>query len=136
MYTKFVNKQSDVTQLEGTVTAFSGNGRSLGYPTANLTSITTLKDGVYFGYADLDKYQNNPALIFVGVPTTVGDTKRRVEAHLLDIIDKDYYGQHLNIRVHRFFRPNKKFASLDELLIAIRADEVAGREWFNRHKLA
>ena len=84
-------------QLSGVVKAFSGNGRKLGYPTANLSTATMLRDGVYFGSATMDIYHDHPAMIFVGVPTTVGDKIRRVEAHLLDIADKDYYGQHLQL---------------------------------------
>lgn len=136
MYTRPVAAKSNITKLGGIVTAFSGNGRSLGYPTANLTASTSLKDGVYFGFADLGTYQDNPALIFIGVPTTVGDAERRIEAHLLDIPDKDYYGLHLNLRIYKFLRPNKKFDSVSELIAAIRKDEVAAHKWFKLHKLA
>ncbi len=66
----------------------------------------------------------------------MGDKLRRVEAHLLDIADKDYYGRLLKLDIHKFFRPNQKFASVDELLVAIKADEVAARKWFKEHALA
>ncbi|MDP9131123.1 MAG: riboflavin kinase, partial [Candidatus Binatota bacterium] len=52
--------------LGGTVTRFKGNGRRLGYPTANLTIKTDLADGVYFGLADLADWSDNPAVIFIG----------------------------------------------------------------------
>jgi len=116
--------------LGGTVKPFSGNGRKLGYATANIETKTNLKDGVYFGYADLAPYQNHPALIFIGTPETVGDSGRRLEAHLLDIADKDYYDQVLTVRINYFHRPNQKFDSIDELIVAIKADETAGRKWF------
>ncbi len=116
--------------LGGITHRFSGNGRKLGYPTANIDSDTNLKDGVYFGYAGLSQYQDRPALIFIGTPTTVGDKKRRVEAYLLDIPDVDYYGEKLAIKVKKFWRQNKKFASVDELIKAMHADEIVAREWF------
>lgn len=118
-------------RLSGTVTAFAGNGRKLGYPTANINAHTDLQDGVYFGFADLANYKNHPALIFIGVPTTLGDTVRRVEAHLLDIADKDYYTLPVMLDIESFHRPNITFASIDDLLEAMKQDEAAARKWFS-----
>lgn len=116
--------------LSGTVTRFKGNGRRLGYPTANLTTETDLKDGVYFGFADLAEWSHHPAIIFIGTPTTMGDTMRRVEAYLLDIPDKDYYELPLAVSIKHFHRGNQKFVGVDELVEAMRADEAAARRWF------
>lgn len=116
--------------LSGTTKPFSGHGRSLGYATANIETTTSLKDGVYFGYVDLARYKQQPSLIFIGKPETMGDSKHRLEAHLLDIADKDYYGQMLGVKVHHFHRPNQKFNSIDELKAAMQTDEAAGRKWF------
>ena len=120
----------DSVQLTGEVTRFKGTGRQLGYPTANLTATTDLKDGVYFGYADMAGFQSHPAMIFIGIPVTVGDTGHRIEAHLFDIPDVDYYGQHLNLIIRHFHRANLAFTSVDELMAAIKADEAAARAWF------
>jgi len=116
--------------IEGEVVQFAGNGRKLGYPTANITTTTDRKDGVYFGTASLGIYTANPALIFIGTPTTVGDTVRRVEAYLLDIADKDYYGLKLKLKVQHFHRTNRTFDSVDELVEAMKTDEVYARKWF------
>jgi|SRR5688572_12241225 riboflavin kinase / FMN adenylyltransferase len=118
--------------LQGTTRHYKGNGRKLGYPTANIDAKTSLIDGVYFGFATMDKYKNQPAMIFIGTPVTVGDTERRVEAYLLDIPDADYYGQELSLDIQLFHRPNKKFDSLDELIVAIKQDEAAMRAWIKR----
>ncbi len=118
--------------LDGIVTRYKGNGRKFGYPTANIDTATELQDGVYFGFADLADYIHHPALIFVGVPTTVGDTERRVEAHLLDIPDQDHYDQPLTLELTYFHRPNQKLASIDELLEIMKQDEAAGRDWFSQ----
>jgi riboflavin kinase/FMN adenylyltransferase len=118
--------------LHGVVTRYKGNGRKLGYPTANLNVAADLQDGVYFGFANLAEFHDQPALIFVGVPTTVGDTERRVEAHLLDIPDQDYYDQNMAVTVGHFHRPNKTFETVDELLAAIKDDEATARQWFKR----
>lgn len=120
------------TTISGVVTRFQGNGRKLGYPTANLTTATELADGVYFGWADLAKFQRQPALIFVGVPSTLGDTERRVEVHLLDIPDQDYYGQKLSATLEQYHRVNQTFDSVEELLVTMRDDERQARLWFEQ----
>jgi riboflavin kinase / FMN adenylyltransferase len=121
-------------KISGEVVRFSGNGRKLGYPTANIVIQTKLKDGVYFGYADLDVYMHHPAIIFIGTPTTVGDTERRLEAYLLDITDKDYYGLELIVELVDYHRANQTFSSIDELMKVMRQDEINAREWFKKSK--
>jgi riboflavin kinase/FMN adenylyltransferase len=117
-------------KLAGTVIAYKGNGRRLGYPTANVAAQTDLADGVYFGYADMGRYLHHPSLIFVGIPTTLGDTERRIETHLLDISDKDYYGMPIELSIEYFHRPNQTFASVQKLLRVMKTDESAARQWF------
>jgi FAD synthase len=121
-------------KISGTTKRFSGNGRKLGYPTANISAQNDLADGVYFGFADLKNYHKHPALIFIGTPTTVGDTVRRVEAHLLDAIDKNYYDQQLQLTVEYFYRPNQTLTTVEELVKILRKDERAARQWFLGHK--
>jgi riboflavin kinase/FMN adenylyltransferase len=116
--------------VKGVVMRFAGNGRTLGYPTANIDSDTPARDGVYFGFADLAGFRRHPSLIFVGIPTTMGDRTRRVEAHLLDIADEDHYGETLAASLEHYHRPNRTFGSAAELAEAMRADEAAGRRWF------
>jgi FAD synthase len=124
------------SRLRGVTAPFNGNGRDLGYPTANLAVATNLKDGVYFGFADMAAFKKRPALIFVGTPLTLGDRERRVEAHLLDIPNQDYYGQKLALTICHHHRANQKFHSLDELKKAMRVDEAIGRAWFDKNSLA
>ena len=123
--------------LHGITLPFAGNGRKIGYPTANIIVPTDLPDGVYFGFADIeDFYDKRKALIFIGTPSsaTVSDVGRRVEAHLLDIPDEDYYGLKLTVTVRQHHRGNKTFQSLQELLDVMKADETAAREWFKEHR--
>ncbi len=121
----------DIT-LSGTATQFKGNGRQLGYPTANITAETDTKDGVYFGFADLGKFRHHPSLVFVGIPTTMGDTDRRVEIHLLGIPDEDYYGEAVQASLRYYHRANQTFANVDNLMAAMKADEAAARQWFKQ----
>jgi riboflavin kinase/FMN adenylyltransferase len=116
--------------LSGIVTRYKGNGRKFGYPTANFHTTTELDDGVYFGFANMGEFNHHAALIFIGTPTTVGDTERRVEAWLPDIPDKDYYGEDLQLEVAAFHRDNQHFGSIEELLEVMKSDEATARQWF------
>jgi riboflavin kinase/FMN adenylyltransferase len=117
-------------ELSGVVTRFKGNGRQLGYPTANLDVQTDLEDGVYFGFATLEQWKNHPTIIFVGTPTTVGDTERRVEAYLLDIPDQDYYDLPLKLSLEHYHRSNQTFNNLNQLIDIMKQDETAARNFF------
>jgi riboflavin kinase/FMN adenylyltransferase len=117
--------------LAGVVTRFKGNGRKLGYPTANLTTETDLADGVYFGFADLAEWSGQPAIIFIGTPTTMGDKDRRVEVHLFDIPDRDYYDQDLKVELRHYHRANQTFEGVEQLLEAMKADDKAARQWLS-----
>lgn len=128
-YTKIMAHQNLPQTFSGTVTRFQGNGRKLGYPTANFHITTDLSDGVYFGFTELKNYRNHPSLIFLGVPTTMGDTERRLETYLLDIPDEDYYDLPISVVLQDYHRPNQTFDSVDNLLVAMKADEAATRQW-------
>lgn len=123
-------EEAEPLTLRGIVSRFKGDGRRLGYPTANLDVDTGAADGVYFGFADLNGYKRHPSIIFVGVPTTLGDARRRVEAHLLDITDKDYYDLPMAITLGQYHRANRTFEDADSLISAMKDDEAAARRWF------
>ncbi len=118
-------------KIAGITTRFRGMGRQLGYPTANIRTTTGLADGVYFGYADLGRLLHHRAIIFVGTPTTVGDTTRRLEAHLIDVPDRDYYGLRLEVEIWHHHRSTATFDSVGDLLGAMKADEATARRWFS-----
>lgn len=120
--------------VSGIVKHYNGNGRKLGYPTANIGAKITLRDGVYFGFADLGQYKHHPALIFIGEPITIGDPIRRTEAYLLDITDEDFYGKKLNLEICEFHRPNELFTSVEVLIKTIKNDENTARKWFGLNK--
>lgn len=123
-------REQFLTKLSGKAVRFTGRGRQLGYPTANITTNTGLADGIYFGYGDLDKYTDCPTLIFIGAPKGFGDFRQRIEAHLLDIPDKDYYGQTLTLRIYKYHRPSYDFVNEAQLVKAMKEDEIAARKWF------
>lgn len=126
---------NSLTVLRGITVQNIGDGRRLGWPTANIKIETTLPDGVYLAYASLAGYIKKPSTVFIGTPTTMGQTTRRVEAWLIDIPDYDYYAKELVISIIHYLRPNKTFKSIPDLIEALSQDEIYARDWFNRNQL-
>jgi riboflavin kinase / FMN adenylyltransferase len=120
-------------QLAGTTKPYSGQGRGLGYPTANIECPSDSPEGVFVGFTTILN-RRLPSIIFIGKPETVGDYIKRAETHILDFEDKDLYGYEILIEVEHKLRNNKKFESKNELVINMKADEKAAREWFRENQ--
>jgi riboflavin kinase/FMN adenylyltransferase len=109
--------------LRGRVALGEGRGHDLGFPTANLvvpSEKTLPKDGVYTivgRYAGRDY----PGLVSIGDKPTFGGGKKAIEAWLLDF-QETVYGEEVSLRDFRFIREQRRFASVDELLVQMRED--------------
>lgn len=108
----------------GTVKEGAQLGRKLGFPTANLSAHSEQfpPNGVYVAEAKLE------GSVFRGVanlgyrPTVAAEKPSRLlELHLFEL-NKDIYGEDVEVRFLRYLRPEKKFASLDELTAQIGRD--------------
>ncbi len=114
--------------LDGTVVRGDGRGRELGVPTANLgmePGFVQPAEGVYAGHVVLPGERRVPAAISVGTnPTFAGVRAVRVESHLLGF-DEDLYDQPIRVEFGRFLRGQRTFASIDELIVQMRADIAA-----------
>ncbi len=117
----------------GTVTKGAQLGRTLGFPTANLSAHNEQfpPNGVYAvevsrGAATLHGVAN------IGVRPTIENAsgERVFEVHLFDFRD-EIYGENLEVSFRRFLRPEKKFASLDALRGQITADVAIARAAFD-----
>jgi riboflavin kinase / FMN adenylyltransferase len=108
--------------IAGDVVTGAGRGRTLGFPTANLTVDRPLltRSGVYVCGADVDG-QTWQAVVNVGVRPTFGDNALSVEAHLLDF-SGDLYGRRLRVGFLRRLRDEMRFASVDALRTQIASD--------------
>jgi len=126
--------------IQGRVEYGAQLGRTLGFPTANLT----LKNhklpvrGVFAAYVSIqsdndDAKNDHPeriaAIANIGVKPTVHGTQLSCEVHLLDF-ERDLYGKRLRLQLAHRLRDEKKFAGLDELRAAIATDEKNARQWF------
>lgn len=109
--------------LQGEVVHGHGLGQHIGFPTANIATDTHKLlpcSGVYAGTVDVAEKQQR-AVINIGTNPTVGNNLVSVEMHLPDY-EGDLYGQALTVRLERFIRAEKKFATLEELTQQIRID--------------
>lgn len=107
----------------GTVVPGDQRGRQLGFPTANLAAHNEQfpPDGVYAVRVRVDG-TDHPGVANIGVrPTVDSSGERTLEVHLLDFSD-DLYGRDIEAFFIQSLRPEKKFASLDELRTQIQAD--------------
>lgn len=117
----------------GTVKEGDRLGRTLGFPTANLSAHNELfpPSGVYVVRA---RHGNDS---FGGVanigqrPTVASSARPRVlEVHLFDF-SGDIYGEDLEISFAGFLRPEQKFANVDELRQQIEHDAERARAILN-----
>jgi riboflavin kinase/FMN adenylyltransferase len=120
--------------LSGKVIHGEHRGNQLGFPTANLDlprERLLPARGVYACRA----FVNGSAYIAVtniGVRPTFENPLEypRVEPHLLDL-DRDLYGDFLKLDLLKYLRPEKAFASSDDLIAQVNRDIEKTRELFN-----
>lgn len=118
-------------EIEGRVEHGEERGRTIGFPTANVELSDYLRPafGVYAVRAGVDQ---GPATVWrdavanLGLRPTVGGAVERLETHIFDFAG-DLYGQHLRVQLIDFLRPERKFASFDELRGQIVQDAEAAR---------
>lgn len=112
-------------KFRGRVTEGKRIGRKLGYPTANIAVDGEIGagNGVYAAVVDFEG-RRYPAMASLGVrPTVSDDGERLLEVHLMGF-DGDLYGKELEIDLRQFIRPERKFASREELRAAIEKDKL------------
>ncbi len=106
--------------VEGEVVSGDQRGRELGFPTANLVPDDRLAipgHGVYAAFAN-----GVPAAVNVGVrPTFESGRGVLIESYLIDH-EEDLYGQTLRVAFVERLRGEKRFASVEELIVQMRLD--------------
>jgi riboflavin kinase/FMN adenylyltransferase len=119
--------------LRGLVVHGDRRGRELGFPTANLEfdyrpALPAL--GIYLGRASVPERAvgpDHPALVSVGVrPTFHDDGRVMVEVYLLDW-DGDLYDATLDVEFDARLREERRFDSVEALVVQMRADEADAR---------
>lgn len=114
----------------GTVKAGEKLGRKLGFPTANLSAHSEQfpPNGVYVAEARLagGLYRGVANLGYRPTVST-GKPERLLEFHLFDL-NKDIYGEEVEVRFLRYLRPEQKFENVDALAAQIARDVAQARE--------
>jgi riboflavin kinase / FMN adenylyltransferase len=114
----------------GTITPGAGKGSRIGFPTANL-DLSGLCLPPYGVYAATLHHSGTsyPGVANLGVaPTLQTGRHPTLEIHLFDIT-LDLLDQPVEIELKSFLRPERRFASLEELQTQIAADLIEARNY-------
>jgi riboflavin kinase/FMN adenylyltransferase len=118
--------------LLGTVVAGDRLGRTIGFPTANLSAHNEQypPNGVYAVEVQRGD-EKLRGVVNIGVRPTIANAsgERVLEVHLFDFA-ADIYGEDLEVTFRQFLRPEQKFAGLDALKAQIARDVQAARAVF------
>ncbi len=120
-------------EMSGTVITGEKRGRTIGFPTANLSVSSEYvfpKKGVY---AVKVKYENRSynGVLNIGYKPTFHDhlPEPSIEVHILDF-DQEIYGERLVIEWRKRLRDEKKFNSAEELIEQIKKDKREAEAYF------
>lgn len=131
-----VNKYLDDTfQLNGSVTTGKSIGRTLDFPTANISIAEDYKmipkNGVYIATATIEgkTYQG---MMNIGNNPTVNGTLQSIEIHLLNF-NKDIYHKNISIKILKRIRDEHKFESLEALKNQLKEDQFNAVTYFTNN---
>ncbi|QNF35008.1 bifunctional riboflavin kinase/FAD synthetase [Adhaeribacter swui] len=112
--------------LTGTVVRGKQLGRTLGYPTANLSISNSHKLipklGIYVVQVKI-KDQLFGGMLSIGINPTVGGTTRTVEVNIFNF-SGDLYNQEITLLFMDRIRDEEKFKNLEELIAQMHQDKI------------
>jgi riboflavin kinase/FMN adenylyltransferase len=115
--------------IAGVVVQGDQRGRTIGYPTLNLTPLDSRKllppDGVYAVRVQLPEGAYG-GMLNLGPRPTFGDTARRIETHVFDA-SRDWYGARVRLDFVARLRGTRPFAGIDALREQLATDEKRAR---------
>lgn len=101
-------------------------GRTIGYPTANISIAEPYKlipkIGVY-AVTSIIKGEKYFGMMNIGFNPTVDGKAMTIEMNLFDF-DQDIYGEFIQIEIHQRIRDEQKFGSLKELQNQLQKDKI------------
>ena len=120
-------------EIEGVVVEGRKLGRTLGFPTANISLGEYVRPrlGIYATRTRLPDGRVLNGAASVGENPTVGPVEARLEVYLFDF-DGDLYGQVLQTELIAFLRPEQKFGSIEVMIEQMHADVAAARKLLAR----
>ncbi len=139
LYDGNVEKASEILgnnyYFSGKVLYGDRRGNKMGFPTANIQPLSDYKlipkNGVYFVSAEIhgEKYYG---MMNIGFRPTIKEQKNLfLEVNVFDF-NEDIYGEIIKIFFVKFLREEKKFASLDELIVQLNKDKEICESLYNK----
>lgn len=118
--------------LTGTVTTGKQLGRTIGFPTANISIAEDYKQipphGVY-AVSSVITGKTVLGMMNIGTRPTVDGTTETIEAHFFDF-DADIYGQTIKVSLHHRLRAEHKFESFEALKQQLETDRIQTKAFF------
>lgn len=112
-----------IKSFSGKVIKGSGDGRKIGFPTANILpdkDISSLKYGVYACEILINKISYK-GVAHYGPRAVFDETKPQFEVHILDF-NEDIYGEIVEIYLDNNIRETIKFDNLNDMIEQIQQD--------------
>lgn len=110
----------------GTVIKGKQLGRTIGFPTANISIEEEYKllpkNGVYIVQTRIDS-TDYFGMMNIGTRPTIDGTTQSIEVYILDF-DKEIYNTKLTVSILNFIREEKKFESFEHLKEQIEKDKI------------
>ncbi len=125
----------DSFQLNGVITVGKGIGRTIDFPTANV-SITEdykmiPKNGVYIATATIDNKTYN-GMMNIGHNPTVNGNTQSIEIHLFNF-NKDIYHKAISVKILKRLRDEYKFESVNALKNQLNDDKNKALTYFENN---
>jgi riboflavin kinase/FMN adenylyltransferase len=117
--------------IRGPVQHGDKRGRELGYPTANtgLSDYQRPAYGIYAVMVRLPDGTERPGVASLGVRPTFEPPVELLETYVFDWAG-DLYGQEVEVALHHYLRPERRFDGLEPLIAQMQADEAEARRLF------
>ena len=111
-------------------------GRKMGFPTANIVPICTEQlipqTGAYAVSVSIDGGENMPAMMNIGNNPTFQRNCQTLEAHIIGF-NGDIYGHQISVDFIQRLRGEKRFDSIDELMLQLHKDLNATKDIFRNN---
>lgn len=113
----------DYYSIVGPVVEGKGNGKKLGFPTANIdyADYVLPKNGVYHVQVIVEDTIYNGVCNIGKHPSIAKLDEESLEIHILDF-QKDIYGMEISVKFLRFLREEQQFLSIENLKKQIKLD--------------
>lgn len=112
----------------GKVKTHNKRGKSLGFPTANVSLHKNVPEGIYISKTKT-RGRIYKSLTFIGIAKTFNEKKFHAETYILDF-NKNIYEKWISVILIKKIRGNKKFNSAEELIDQMKQDESDTRKYF------